>query len=262
MELGEKIRAARLAAGLSQRQLCGETITRNMLSQIEHGTARPSMDTLRILAARLDLPVSYFLEETVLTSPNRTVMDRARAAFDSQDLSGAVQALEDYRGPDPVYDRERQLLEYLLRLELAQNALDQGKEILARELLTHMPQPSYARYALDRRRRLLLSRLPGADPAALCEDLPSLDDELLLRARAAREPARGIRLLEAMEAPTPEALLLLGNLRMELKDYPGAIDALLMAEPARPLEAAKLLEVCYRELEDYRSAYHWACKQR
>ena len=65
-----------------------------------------------------------------------------------------------------------------------------------------------------------------------------------------------------MEAPTPEALLLLGNLRMELKDYPGAIDALLAAEPARPLEAAKLLEVCYRELEDYRSAYHWACKQR
>ena len=141
MELGEKIRVARLAAGLSQRQLCGQTITRNMLSQIEHGTARPSIDTLRILAARLDLPVSYFLEETVLTSPNRVVMDRARAAFDSQDLSGAVRALEDYRGPDPVYDRERQLLEYLLRLELAQNALDQGKEILARELLTHMPHP-------------------------------------------------------------------------------------------------------------------------
>ena len=89
-----------------------------------------------------------------------------------------------------------------------------------------------------------------------------LDDELLLRARAAREPARGIRLLEAMETPTPEALLLLGNLRMARKDYPGAIDALLAAEPARPLEAAKLLEVCYRELEDYRSAYHWACKQR
>ena len=40
MELGEKIRQARLEAGLSQRALCGDVITRNMLSQIE--TALPS----------------------------------------------------------------------------------------------------------------------------------------------------------------------------------------------------------------------------
>ena len=46
MTLGEKIRQARLEAGLSQRQLCGDTVTRNMLSQIENGSARPSMDTL------------------------------------------------------------------------------------------------------------------------------------------------------------------------------------------------------------------------
>ena len=35
MTLGEKIRQARLEAGLSQRQLCGGEVTRNMLSQIE-----------------------------------------------------------------------------------------------------------------------------------------------------------------------------------------------------------------------------------
>jgi transcriptional regulator with XRE-family HTH domain len=53
MELGQRLRQARLEAGLSQRQLCGDTITRNMLSLIENGSARPSMDTLRCLAARL-----------------------------------------------------------------------------------------------------------------------------------------------------------------------------------------------------------------
>lgn len=52
MELGQRIRQARQEAGLSQRQLCGETITRNMLSRIEHGTVRPSMTTLRFLADR------------------------------------------------------------------------------------------------------------------------------------------------------------------------------------------------------------------
>ena len=63
MELGEKILQARQAAGLSQRQLCGEVITRNMLSQIEHGTAKPSMKTLAYLADRLGKPISFFLED-------------------------------------------------------------------------------------------------------------------------------------------------------------------------------------------------------
>ncbi len=67
MELGEKLRLARLEAGLSQRALCGDEITRNMLSRIENGAARPSMKTLRFLAARLDKPVSYFLEEDTVS---------------------------------------------------------------------------------------------------------------------------------------------------------------------------------------------------
>ena len=83
MELGEKIKQARLEAGLSQRQLCGDTVTRNMLSQIENGYARPSMDTLRIFAARLGKTLSYFLEEDAVLSPNQAVMARARAAYDS-----------------------------------------------------------------------------------------------------------------------------------------------------------------------------------
>ena len=53
MDIGGKLKAARLEAGLSQRQLCGEIITRNMLSQIENGSAQPSMETLCQLAARL-----------------------------------------------------------------------------------------------------------------------------------------------------------------------------------------------------------------
>ena len=69
MELGEKILQARKSAGLSQRQLCGDVITRNMLSQIEHGTAKPSMDTLKYLASQLGKPISYFLEEDLDTAP-------------------------------------------------------------------------------------------------------------------------------------------------------------------------------------------------
>ena len=77
MELGSLLKQARLEAGLSQRQLCGEEITRNMLSRIENGSARPSMGTLRYLAARLGKPVSFFLGEAAV-SPNGACLTRAR----------------------------------------------------------------------------------------------------------------------------------------------------------------------------------------
>ena len=57
MEIGQRLKQARLEMGLSQRQLCGDVITRNMLSLIENGAARPSMDTLSYLAGRLGKPL-------------------------------------------------------------------------------------------------------------------------------------------------------------------------------------------------------------
>ena len=71
MELGEKLRQARMEAGLSQRQLCGGEITRNMLSLIENGSARPSMDTLKYLSHRLGKPVSFFLDDATVCGVRR-----------------------------------------------------------------------------------------------------------------------------------------------------------------------------------------------
>ena len=93
MELGEKLRQARLEAGLSQRQLCGEEITRNMLSQIEHGTARPSMKTLQYLAARLGKTVGYFLEEETVVSANQGLLLTARGQYDTGFLDGHLEKL-------------------------------------------------------------------------------------------------------------------------------------------------------------------------
>ena len=125
MELGQRLRQARLEAGLSQRQLCGEEITRNMLSLIENGTAKPSMDTLRYLAARLGKPMGYFLEEQVVTSPNQAVMDTARRAYTQGEYRACLETLADYQAPDGVFDPERWLLEALACIALAQQAQDQ-----------------------------------------------------------------------------------------------------------------------------------------
>ena len=131
MELGEKIRQARLEAGLSQRQLCGDVITRNMLSQIENGSARPSMDTLRYLAQQLGKPLSYFLEEEAVTSPNRVLMERLRTAAPSD----ALVLFSEYKAPDPTFDAERWLLEALTCLTLAEEAIRQARPGDAKALL-------------------------------------------------------------------------------------------------------------------------------
>lgn len=63
MELGEKIRRRRKELRLTQEELAGDCITRNMLSQIEKGKATPSLQTIVYLAEKLGMPVGYFFCE-------------------------------------------------------------------------------------------------------------------------------------------------------------------------------------------------------
>ncbi|MBR6534855.1 MAG: helix-turn-helix transcriptional regulator [Clostridia bacterium] len=63
MTLGEKIRYYRKKASLTQAQLAGDHMTRNMLSQIENGSAKPSLATIEYLTRRLDLPCGFLLTE-------------------------------------------------------------------------------------------------------------------------------------------------------------------------------------------------------
>lgn len=266
MELGERLKQARLAAGLSQRQLCGDIITRNMLSQIENGSARPSMDTLRYLAGRLGKPVSYFLEEEAVTSPNQEAMAEARLAYLTKDHTWVLQALENYKGPDMVFDQERGLLTALAYLALAEEALDQDRRPLAAEFLDRAEaaakESAYCGAALERQRLLLAARIhPG-----LAEQLPSLDAELRLRARAALDAGDGKRagaLLEAAEdREGAEWNFLRGEVFLSQRAYQEAAVCFHKAEQAYPEKTASRLERCYREMEDFKMAYYYACKQR
>ena len=230
MELGEKLRLARLEAGLSQRQLCGEEITRNMLSQIEHGTAKPSMKTLQYLAARLAKPVSYFLE-------------------------------------DGVQPANYQLLEGIALLTEAETAIGREKYPYARQLLERAEDLfREAPGDLQRRRLLLLAQLPGEDLPGICKLLPTLDEELCLRAEAAlarEDPDRAEALLGAAEeTEAPRWNFLRGKSLLLKKQYAPAIACLQLAETVYPKETAPLLERAFRELGDYQQAYFYACKQR
>jgi len=55
--LGSRIKEERIRRGLTQEELSGEEITRNMLSRIENGEALPSLTTLCAIAEQMNLPV-------------------------------------------------------------------------------------------------------------------------------------------------------------------------------------------------------------
>ena len=63
MTLGQKVRQARIRAGLTQEQAAGGRITRNMLSLIENDLSAPSMKTLEYLAAALGVTAGWLLAD-------------------------------------------------------------------------------------------------------------------------------------------------------------------------------------------------------
>lgn len=223
MELGEKLKQARLAAGLSQRQLCGDEITRNMLSQIENGAAKPSMATLSYLAGRLGKSVGWFLDEEA--------------------------------------EEHSALIEAVTVLKQAEDAIADGRDIYASELLEKVNCEE-----LLRRKLLLKARLPGSDLADICRELPSLDEELHLRAKAALQQGdleRCEHLLEATEDHSSvEFAMIRGKVHLLRQEYREAAEHFHRAEEVYPAETAAKLEQCYRELGDFKQAYFYACKQK
>lgn len=63
--LGQKIKKARIEKNMTQQDIVGNFITRNMLSKIENDLAKPSIKTIEYLAKQLDKPISYFLESLI-----------------------------------------------------------------------------------------------------------------------------------------------------------------------------------------------------
>ena len=264
MELGEKLRQARLEAGMSQRQLCGDVITRNMLSQIENGSARPSMPTLQYLASRLGKSVGYFLEEETV-SENQSLIAHARRAFRAGEYAQARLVLQGFVHPDETFDLEYRFLMAKTTLHAARVAIEQGKTMYARQLLEELKIGANFK-CLERERIMLLGQIADSDLPELCRRLEPLDEELYLRARVALEESkweRGLALVAAMElSEKSEVHLLRGQLLMGKLAYEEASRCLAKAEADFPSQTIPLLEQCYRELGDFKQAYAYACKQR
>ena len=63
MDIGKKIYNLRTSKLMTQAELAGDQITRNMLCLIEKGAANPSLSTILYIAKKLNVPAGYLLAE-------------------------------------------------------------------------------------------------------------------------------------------------------------------------------------------------------
>ncbi len=92
-ELGRRLKAARLAKKMTQSDVVGNFITRNMLSQIESGSATPSMKTLEYLAGVLEIPMERLLaDQGGPAEPEAiSVLERAKVLLREQNYEALLQ---------------------------------------------------------------------------------------------------------------------------------------------------------------------------
>lgn len=116
-ELGRRLKAARLAKKMTQSDVVGDFITRNMLSQIESGSATPSMKTLEYLAGVLEIPMERLLADQggPIEPEAVSVLGRAKILLKERDYS-ALLLVENAEG---AIGDELHAMHSIAHLELA-----------------------------------------------------------------------------------------------------------------------------------------------
>ncbi len=93
MNIGEKIKTLRTSKLMTQSELAGNEITRNMLSRIENGAAQPSLDTLKYLAKRLNVSTGFLLADS--TDEQMYIKHKEIYSIKSAYLSGDYRICRD-----------------------------------------------------------------------------------------------------------------------------------------------------------------------
>ncbi|MBR7112357.1 MAG: helix-turn-helix transcriptional regulator [Clostridia bacterium] len=127
MNVGEKIRNLRLEKLMTQADLAGDQITRNMLCTIERGAALPSLPTARYIASRLNVPVGYLLAEEgdEFAYRKMAAMPNVRHALTSGDYAGCLSMLNANMGD--LFDDEIALIRAECEYRMAKDSFDNGR---------------------------------------------------------------------------------------------------------------------------------------
>lgn len=284
VKIGEKIKNLRMSKMMTQAELVGDNITRNMLSRIENGTALPSLSTLIYIAGRLNVPAGYLIAEEDNETIYRKIncMDNIRRAYNAG----------EYRLCRTICLRELDHADDEIALILAESCLAVAKEEMSEgrlrsacsyldEALTYAAKTMYTtshitscisvyfRYLGEKISNTLYSMhdLPRDD----CSSMLSFGDGF----------CRYIVALESLEAGNAEfADRIAHSFSASDGCYAACIHACIRMSNGMYAEAAMLLravldsdesigklllfdiigrlEICTRETGDYKSAYEFS----
>ena len=125
MTTGEKIKKLRTEKMMTQSELVGNHITRNMLSRIESDEANPSLGTLIYLASRLNVPAGYLLadEKEDEIYAKSFAIKNIKLAYQSGDYDICRQLCLEFDGDDDEVD----FLLVMSSFEVAVEAFRKGK---------------------------------------------------------------------------------------------------------------------------------------
>lgn len=280
MNIGEKIRELRVAKLMTQAELAGSHITRNMLSCIENGTAQPSLSTILYIAGRLNVPAGFLLaeegDEIVYRKMNS--LANIKSAYTAGDVWGC-RSLCLSGCPNP--DDEICLLLADCDVGIAAEEFWKGRLRSAcrffDEALDYAEKTVYHTEHVEAKARIYFRYMRRISPT-LYSDV--LDEEKPLRVQfespfssyvsaleAFEEGRRGLvdSYLENVDEESFFARHIRILLLMEEQRFEEARSALLaMLKSEEPLNEIILynvlceLEICCRETEDFKGAYTYA----
>ena len=129
-ERGKRIKEARISKKMTQSEVVGTFITRNMLSQIESGSATPSVKTLEYLASVLDIPISSLLpqgefEDSGSLRPDLDLLINTKNLYREGRYREAAAALQSAARSSPLSD-EFTALRARCCLKLAEQLADEN----------------------------------------------------------------------------------------------------------------------------------------
>ncbi len=243
---------ARLEAGLSLGQVAGDQISRTAIYFVETGKAKPSMETLRLIAERTGRPLEFFLAESEAEDAGvaaRTAEVERLIAMN--DLAGTVAAGEKLLDEKLDLDTEARV-----RHLVAMAYMRLGQPVVGRRLA------SAARAHFERTGDLLMTA------ECLCSEAQGAymmqDPSALSLAEGALSTARSVKALP----PSTEVRLLatLAGVHATNRNWPAAIEAyeaaIAAGDSIQDLRRLSLtysgLSLAYQELGQINQASHYS----
>ena len=287
MNIGERIRELRISKLMTQADLAGDRITRNMLSCIENGSANPSLSTIVYIAGRLGVPAGFLLAEQGDEMAYRKMsnLSNIKKAYTTGDVQ-SCRSLCLSGCPEP--DDEISLLLANCDAEIAVEEFWRGRLRSScrffDEALSYAEKTIYSTDAIEAEIRVYF-RFMERISHTLYSDL--LDEEKTLSVKSNSIISQYLDALESLDngdvtvaqtlieqlPQTSENSFFEAHLQSKVlilqKNYKQAQKALLqlLQDDETPLNKIELytvlgdLEVCCRESEDYKNAYRYASEK-